>query len=200
MYRLDTLKAHFMPSRSGIRKEFNRDVDFGYRQQRIISNLNDYHFFIDLLTKNDTIVLASVTNSFLTTTFEQHDTLYTADYLRQRNKFYRSSKSTKALFKELSMNETYAFYCGDGLPKTQRGKDIEQLVADENTDALTEMLRSINCETQAYGVAGFLMLEKNDYVIPYSIQRLITHIKQRNAELVTCSGCFSGIIEKIYNN
>jgi hypothetical protein len=62
-----------------------------------------------------------------------------------------------------------------------------------------DMLKSFNCETQAYGVAGFNMLAKKEYEIPFNILKLIQHIKKRNAELVTCSGCLAGIINKIYS-
>jgi 2-hydroxy-3-keto-5-methylthiopentenyl-1-phosphate phosphatase len=119
--------------------------------------------------------------------------------LTKRNKFYNSSKTPRQLIKEISFDEEYAFYCGDGSPKTQKGKYIEQLVEDESTDKLTEMLKSFNCETQAYGVAGFNMLSKKEYEISYDVQKLIDHIKKRNSELVVCSGCLSGLIEKIYS-
>lgn len=119
--------------------------------------------------------------------------------MKKRNKFYNSSKSTRQLIKEISFDEEYAFYCGDGSPKTQKGKYIEQLVEDESIDTLIDMLKSFNCETQAYGVAGFNMLSKREYKISFDVQKLIDHIKKRNSELVVCSGCLSGLIDKIYS-
>jgi phosphoserine phosphatase len=62
------------------------------------------------------------------------------------------------------------------------------------------MIKSLNCEIQAYGVTGLEMLQKKDFQISYKTQQLINYIKKRNTELVICSGCFSGVIEKIYTN
>nr|WP_295872767.1 hypothetical protein [uncultured Chitinophaga sp.] len=195
VHRLDSLKTQQAP----IKALLDRDMGFSYRHQRIGSADYGFNYNIDLLTKEDTIVLAVLSRPDGGILFKKYDSLQVQNYLSHRNKFYQSSRSIQQLFKELPMRNIYAFYCGDGLPKTDEGKYIEQLVEEENTAVLTDMLQSFNCETQAYGVAGFLMLEERDYDVPYTVQRLISHIKKRNSELLTCSGCFSGIVEKIYS-
>ncbi|MGV3587986.1 MAG: hypothetical protein ACO1OF_13350 [Adhaeribacter sp.] len=99
---------------------------------------------------------------------------------------------------EISSNITYAFYCGDGLPKTNEGKHIERLVNTRSIIKLNEMLNSINIETQTYGVAGFEMLSKKFVKISKEQKEVINYIKKRNSEVVTCSGCLTGLVEKIY--
>jgi hypothetical protein len=41
--------------------------------------------------------------------------------------------------------------------------------------------------------------ETLDYFIPYDAIKLIGHIKSRNSEVIICSGCLSGIVEKVYS-
>ena len=163
-------------------------------------SLNYASYQIDILCKNDTIFLCSISaTDYNSIKFDSFDKETIERLLKKRNKLYKSIKTSGQLIKEISLSEEYAFYCGDGMPKTQKGKYIEQLVDDENTSTLNDMVKSFNCETQAYGVAGLEMLKKRDYEISYDIQKLIDHIKKRNSELVVCSGCLSGLIDKIYS-
>ena len=199
-YRLDTLKSKFIPSRSHLNDYFNRDIEFGFKHRRITMSLNFAGYQIDILCKNDTIFLCSISStSYNSIKYDTFDKQTIELLLKKRNKLYNSNKTSGQLIKEISLPEEYAFYCGDGMPKTQKGKYIEQLVDEENRSTLIKMVKSFNCETQAYGVAGLEMLKKRDYEISYDIQKLIDHIKKRNSELVVCSGCLSGLIDKIYS-
>jgi hypothetical protein len=199
VYRLDTLKSKFIPSRSYVTDHFNRYIDFGFKHRSISVSLNFASFRVDLLCRHDTIYLSSLSSAtYESMNYEHYDKAVIDNFLKKRNRFYRSSKTPQQLMEELALPVEYAFYCGDGMPKTEKGKYIEQLVDDENTATLMDMLKSFNCETQAYGVAGIEMLERRGYQVPYDIQNLVNHIKKRNSELVICSGCLSGI-EKIYN-
>ena len=200
VHRLDTLKSKFIPSRSGVNDYFNRDIEFGFKHRRINMSLNFAGYQIDLLCYNDTIFFSSVTTAYYKSiNYDNYSPDVIDQFLKKRNKFYNSSKNPRQLIKELSFDEEYAFYCGDGSPKTPKGKYIEQLVDEESTDKLIDMIKSFNCETQAYGVAGFNMLAKKEYEVPYDVQKLIDHIKKRNSELIVCSGCLSGLIDKIYS-
>ena len=199
VHRLDTLSSKFIPSRSRVNDYFNRDIEFGFKHRRIYVSLNLAGYQIDLFCYNDTIFLNSITSSYTSINYDSYNKGIIDQFLKKRNKFYASTKTARQLIKEISYDEEYAFYCGDGSPKTQMGKNIEQLVEDESTDTLLDMLKSFNCETQAYGVAGFTLLSKKDYEVPPDGQKLIDHIKKRNSELVVCSGCLSGIVDKIYS-
>lgn len=195
IYRLDTMKY----SRGEIYDYFNRDLDFGFKHRRIIvgSIFTDYH--INLLCRNDTIFLSTITGAnYGKINFYNYDQPVIDQFLKQRNKFYRSSKTVQQLIKETSLVEEYAFYCGDANPKTEKGKYIEQLVDEEATWAFVDMLKNFNCETQAYGVAGLEMLKKRDFQISDAAEKLIAHLKKRNTELVVCYGCLI-LIDKIYS-
>lgn len=60
------------------------------------------------------------------------DATKVSTYLQERNQFYSISKTVEELVEDVCLAEEYAFYCGDGLQKTQQGKYIEDLVDDEN--------------------------------------------------------------------
>jgi hypothetical protein len=200
LYRLDTLRSEFIPSRSGVNDYFNRDVDFGYRHRRINVELNFSRYQLDLLCFNDTICLSSLTTEpYTQLRNEAYDRGRIERYLQKRNKFYRSGKGIAQLIGEISLDEEYAFNCGDGDPETAKGKYINQLAEDGNIAALTGMLKSFNCETQAYGVAGFRLLEHREIETPPEEAFLIRYIKKRNSELKICSGCLGGLIERIYS-
>ncbi len=204
--KLDSLKAKYMPSSSSFSTLFDRDVDFGYKHKRLNVALNHSLFQIDLLTSKDTIFVRTVRNFSNHFQMEQSTLAFDSsviigkvnEYLLQRNQRYHSKKTVNDLLKEISIYSVYAFYCGDGSPITEEGKAIMKLVEDENTEALLEMLQSISIETQAYGVGGFSILERQGFIIPSYIYKIIRHIKARNSETVVCNGCLTGLIEKIY--
>jgi hypothetical protein len=64
--KLDSLKNTHRPTDSRIELYFDRDVDFGYKHQRINITLNGLHYQLNLLTRNDTVYLSSTVleNSF----------------------------------------------------------------------------------------------------------------------------------------
>ncbi len=201
LYRLDTLKSKFILSRSYISDYFNRNIDLGFKHRRILLNINFAPYQIDLFCYKDTIVLKSLISVNNERIKYQHYNKKTIEqFLNERNKLYSSTKTPEQLLDDITLSEVYALYCGDGTPKTEKGKYIDQLVDSENIAILTEMIKSLNCEIQAYGVTGLEILQKKDFQISYKTLQLINHIKKRNTELVICSGCFSGVIEKIYTN
>jgi hypothetical protein len=122
------------------------------------------------------------------------DTTEVLKYLDLRNKFYGSEKNITNLINELNLNENYAFYCGDGNPKTKAGEKIEELVKSKQVKKLKLLLDNISCEQQAYGVAGIKMLQKNKISIPLNILKIVTYIDKRNSDIVTCEGCFDGLV------
>lgn len=204
--KLDNLKSKFIPSRSSLRNYFDRDIDFGYKHQRLNIELNFHRFQIDLLKRNDSIVVKIIKDYHhpsevdRTTKFFNATTLNKFDYLILRNQFYNSTKSISDLIGELSQYKVFAFYCGLGSSKTREGIYIEKLVDNKNVSELIKMLQNICIETQAYAISGFEMLEKNRFKVDPATQKIINYIKNRNSETIICSGCITGIIEKLYSD
>jgi hypothetical protein len=204
LYRLDTLKSEFIPSRSRVVDYFNRDLDFGYRHRRLNVELNMSMYQVDLLCFHDTIYLSSVITDpeFYwepDLSSRQFDSAHVMPYLSRRNRFYRSKKDVSQLFSEISLDEEYAFYCGYADSKTEKGRYIDSLVDAEDVSTLTDMLKSINCETQSYGIAGLERLEAQNVDLAPEITYLIRYVKRRNSELTTCSGCLRGLVTRIYS-
>lgn len=200
IYRLDTLKSKYIPSRSSLTDYFNRDIDFGFKHRRMLMQLDFEEYQINVLCRNDTIFVVSVISpDNMNILYGNYNKEVIDVFLKQRNTFYGSSKTAAQLTEDISLPEQYAFYCGDAAPKTQQGAYIEQLVEVKNIIALAAMLKSFNCETQAYGVAGFDMLRKKGYKASDDIKGIIKHIKKRNSELIVCSGCLAGLIQKVYS-
>lgn len=197
--RLDSLQAACIPSRSYANVLFNRAIDVGFTQRRLEVSLNFYRFQVDLLCRNDTIFSRTIASQDdAQCAYRWYNQAVIGQFLRQRNQLYKAEKTANELLAELATPSTYAFNCGDGAPPTAEGVAIERLVAKHKTAPLLAMLTSFNCETQAFGVAGLQRLQQRGYRLSPATQELIAHVVNRNAELVTCSGCLSGLIEKIY--
>ncbi|MEA5404459.1 hypothetical protein VB776_16120 [Arcicella sp. DC2W] len=202
--QLDSLHTKF--SRHGLANTYiDRDVDFDVFHLRVNIFLDSESYQIDLLKENDSLLAKSIknypniliSNSPLFVTIA--DSNKVLNFLRQRNTFYQSKKSISDLIEELTMSEEYAFKCGYGSKTTEKGAIVEAFVENENIDELHKMLQSINIETQAFGVQGFKMLEVAHFYIPKYIRKTLSHIKKRNSITITCAGCFTGILERIYS-
>jgi hypothetical protein len=198
--KLDSLRSTFKDKKNNFVDNFlNRSIDFEYNHNRIRIQFDLWFYQIDLITKNDTIFLKSIkTEYFNKLTYQSYEQNLLKDYLEKRNSFYNSNKALKDLLKEISIDETFAMYCGDGLPYTEEGKKIKKLVKRKNIKNLKKMLTSFNCEKQSFGVLGFKLLAEEGIIIPKEYEKLIEHIKTRNSELQICSGCITGLIEKVY--
>lgn len=198
--KLDSVKQTRRPNDSRINILFDRDVDFGYKHKRINIVFNSIYYVVNLLVKNDSIYLSSV--SFDREFYDKAygnlnkfriDTSTCLYYLKLRNGFYKSTKTIIDLKDDLNLNEEYAYRCGDAMQKTDEWIHLEKLAKKKDIGKLTNMLQSICCEEQAYGTAGFNELNKNSIKIPKNIQKIIKHIKDRKSTLVVCNGYFTQV-------
>jgi len=198
--KLNSLKLTFKDQINNNVYDFlNRDIDFDHNHKRIRVNFDTWHYQIDIITKNDSIYLKSIkTEYFKKHSYNSLNENELKRYLLKRNTFYRSHERIKQLLEEISLNETFAMRCGDGLPYTKEGLKIKSFVDEEDIESLKIVLSNFNCEKQAFAVLGFSMLSKKEVEIPNECKILIEHIKKRNAELQICSGCITGLVEKIY--
>lgn len=204
--RLDSLKQ--VRSGSSISNVFDRDIDFGFNQVRIKLVLNNFFFAVDIIHKNNRICLYDIHafnydgQTLSETRFKKVgiDSALINTYLESRNNFYKSHKDIKALLADVEYNESYAMYCGDASPETQEGKYIDKLVAGKNIKILIDMLQSVSCETQAYGITGFKMLLRQGYHLDALTSRLIDHVEKRNSPVLTCQGCLDHLLAKLYGN
>ena len=212
LIRLDSLKKTRRPNDSFVKIFFDRDVDFGFTHRRIKIALNSTQYEINLLVIRDTICYSStllfgeqVGNSYRDYFNKKQgkrkiDSLRALRFLSLRNGFYHSKKSLNDLKRELDNHRNYAFYCGDGLTSKQRDAVLlDSLVQRQDIHELTNMLSSINCETQQYGVHGINQLRKKGLNIPVYVNTITEYIKKRNSDLVTCAADIYPVIAKAYN-
>jgi len=193
--KLDSLKKTRQPHDSSVDIYFDRDVDFGYKHERIVVMLNSWHYQVDLLTKNDSVYLTSFRfgsifdNPYPKRKFVKIDTLHSTQYLLLRNRFYNSDKTLTDLSEELNIAEEYASHCGDGSPMTRRWKKLQAQAQNNSQKKFLHMLQSFCCEEQEYGLAGFKLIEKNGKKVPKGIDEIIKHVESRKSDLVICAGC-----------
>ncbi|MBO9732769.1 MAG: hypothetical protein J7623_29270 [Chitinophaga sp.] len=201
-------------SNSGVGTPLNRQLHGDVYHQRIVLRLYPNNFFINLLTRNDSILFSAV--CFTESAFAQgpgfleadstvkaihYNDAAVQDFLDIRNKFYRSRKTISDIAVEISADRVYGMRCGFFDLKTDGRKNIEELVA--KADPLPEirgMLQSLCCEEQALGVAAIDMLIEKGVTIDSFNDKLYRYIRQRNAPVVTCAGCSMGIVARLYND
>lgn len=198
--KLDSLKLTFKDQKNNVVYNFfNRSIDFDYNHNRMRVQFDMWQYQIDLVTKNDSIYLKSLkTEYFKKFTYQSSDKNSLRDYLGKRNLFYESNKTSKDLFKEISLDETFAMYCGDGSFCTKEGMKIKKLVNNKDIENLKKLLSSFSCEKQSFGVLGFKLLTEKVIDFPKEYEKLIEHIKYRNSELQICSGSITGVVERVY--
>ena len=192
-----TFKDQF---KSSVNVFLQRDIDFGYIHTRIQASLEMNNYQIDFITKNDSIYLKSIKNEYYKNccSYQWLNEDQLNFYVLKRNKFYASNKKLETIISEISSNLEYAMYCGEVYSLTPQGAQVSKFVLKKDFKGLTEMLSSFSCEMQAFGVAGFSLLSKEKIAIPDQCSKLVTYLKNRNSELQICSGCISGLVEKVY--
>lgn len=201
--KTDSLKKTRRPQNSKVEILYNRDIDFGYKQEKIAIRFNGFPYMLNLLLKNDLVIFASADfNANILGTYSQNDeyrevkvdTMLCRQCLNLHNTYYVDNKTIDDLVKELSGVDNYSILCGDGLQETPRSKHIDTLIKKEDVIALDEYLKSLSCEQQAYGIRGFIGLKRAGVRISLLDKKLIKHIIDRNSELIECTGCLINVI------
>lgn len=213
MARLNTLVKNYMPSRSGVGLQLNRPLDGAYYHQRIVVRFYPNNFFINLLTRNDSLFLSTV--CFTESSFSDgpgfkeadstvraihYNAAVTAAFLKERNRIYHSQKTVDDVVLEISGNDIYAMNCGAGSPTTVKGKRGNELLEEEDPfPEIIGMLQHLSCEVQAYGVTAIDMLINKGVAIDPLSKKLHQYIRKRNTTVVTCSFCIYGVTKKLYD-
>lgn len=90
-------------------------------------------------------------------------------------------------------NHEYVFgkKCTDESSPPRYRAELDVLVANNDTAALSKWLYSPHKELQAYGAAGFfeIWLKGNYYVVPHNTIKRIKKIKRSHSRIAVCSGC-----------
>lgn len=211
--RLNILLKSYMSSRSGVGLQLNRQLHGEYYHQRIVVRFYPNNFFINLLTRNDSLFFSTV--CFTESAFSDGPGFKEADstvraihyngavttaFLKARNDFYRSHKTVNDVAVELSGNDIYLMNCGAGSPLTVKDKQGNDLLKKEDPfPEIIEMLQSFSCEEQAYGVTAVDMLINKGVSIDNLSSKLYKYIRKRNTTVVTCSFCILGVKAKLYD-
>lgn len=213
MTRLNVLLKNYMPSRSGVGLQLNRQLDGAFYHQRIAVRFYPNNFFINLLTRNDSIFFSTI--YFTESSFPEgpgfkdadsavrvihYNAALTADFLKERNRIYHSQKTVNDVAVELSGNDIYAMNCGAGSPLTVKGKQGNDLLKEEDPfPEIMGMLQNLSCEAQAYGVTAIDMLINKGMTIDPLSSKLYKYIRKRNTTVITCSFCIMGVTKKLYD-
>lgn len=185
---------------------FDRDVDFNIYHQRIyFFNFGD-DFQIDILKRNDTILLYTINistwgsenNSVLVSKHLIKENKSINEYIKNRNEFYHTNKNLKDILYEISLNYEYAINAGYGYSLTEKAKEIQRLLELHNHSEVYNYLKSFNIENQAYGIYGLELMKKKKIKTPKEIKRIAKHIKKRNSDTLICAGCICGIVQKMF--
>ncbi|HEY9259269.1 hypothetical protein [Chitinophaga sp.] len=211
--RLNGLLKNYMPSRSGIGAPLNRQLDGEFYHQRIVVRFYPNNFFINLLTRHDSIFFSTV--CFTGSAFSEgpgfkeadsavraihYNTAVMATFLKNRNSFYQSEKTLNDLAVELSGNDVYLMNCGAGSRLTVEDKQGNDLLKKEDPfPEIRAMLQNFSCEEQAYGVTAIDMLINKGVSIDNLTSKLYKYIRKRNTTVITCSFCIIGVTKKLYD-
>jgi hypothetical protein len=212
--RLNTLLKNYMPSRSGVGLQLNRQLDGQFYHQRIVVRFYPNNFFVNLLTRHDSIFFSTV--CFTESSFSDgpgfkeadstvraihYNAALTTAFLKERNNFYHSGKTVNDVAVELSGNDIYAMNCGAGFPLTVKDKQGNDLLKKEDPfPEIMEMLQNLSCEEQAYGVTAIDMLIRKGTTIDPLTSKLYKYIRKRNTTVVTCSFDVIGVKAKLYGS
>jgi hypothetical protein len=177
----------------------DRKIDLNFHHKRILFYFKSNSVQLDFLIRNDSILFEAIKSGNKNLLNYTYDTSQISIFIEQRNKLYGAKKSFNDLKKEIIISESFAMYCGDALPLTDKGKKIIGMVNDEEIEEFRNMTQSFSPEIQAYGVVGLEMLKRNDFELSDHDNWVIKYIRKRNAEVISCSGCFDGIVSKIYS-
>jgi len=195
---IDSLAKNDLVSNKYFQLYIDREIDLNVVHKRIELSMNSSSFQLDFLMRNDSILLKAVKGGKKSLLSYTYDTSQISIFVEERNKLFGAKKSISDLKRELLISESFAMYCGEVMALTSEGSKILAMVNDEDVDKFRRMTQSFSPEIQAYGIAGLEMLKRNNFEMSDYDNWVIQYIRKRNAEVISCSGCFT-IVSKIYS-
>lgn len=197
-------------------KIVTRDLDFGVEESIYIVRIsylendgairrspNELH----VLSKDTTIIGIICLDKSQDIITSYYDEFEIQQYITKHDSLYQTTTQVGNLINDLTEKWVYGYSCGIapvmGDVHEKYGLKFDDI---KNIEVFRRWLRSYNPELQAYGVDAISHiykqpkftigkkqeeLEKND-------KNLVKHIKARSSIINTCSGCFTGIYQRVF--
>jgi hypothetical protein len=193
--------------------KFKRDLDFNFRHSVYEIEINykvklkdkyDYHVFLNtfalylVLNEEDSIVLGVIQELRGYEKIEKTDifclnTYQIDNYLNQHEAFYKVKKSKVEFINQLTRLIIYGFGCGNSSSfYPPEAKKMIHYVRKKGYKKLSNWLKEINPELQAYAIEGILILANKGIKIKENDELIIQHLIKRNSTINNCSGCEFG--------
>lgn len=190
---------------------FDRNLDFGYHNKRILITINNYGqapsdrtnnfgYVVDLVVKNDSIIAFLNLKTHKPDSQIYYDEFNIQRYVNLHDEFYNTKTSVNDFISSFENQSTYGFFCGyspiiEEIP-SHNGFYFDKI---ENRKTFVEWLKSYDLGLQAYGVTAMEFLRDNKKIILTEEEnRFIKNIRIRNTIISVCSGCMSEY-SKLYN-
>jgi hypothetical protein len=99
---------------------------------------------------------------------------------------YKGKLNTNELF---LTHIIYGGACGIGGDMPEYQQKLNELLTDDDIDALNNWLKSPNTEKQLYALQGLKMLKNEGYRLTGEQQHIANIVKSKKGVAMTCSGC-----------
>lgn len=176
-----------------------RSLDFQFKQSVYSIEIRfdksrTESFDVYLVSRDDSIVLGKLEKRH-----SKQESYFLIDddeiknYIELHNSKYEINLSVKDFKSQLSELLVYTLGCGiDGKDYSKEHQKMMSYVRNKNYNKLSEWLRQISPEIQAYAIEGLYRLQKSGIKIKPSELELIDSIKSRLPFVYGCWGCITG--------
>lgn len=176
-----------------------RNLDFRFKQsvysiQIQFEKSRIQSFDIYLVTREDSIVMGKLKKQHSKQkSYFSIDENEIKNYVELHNSKYDANLSINDFKSQLSELLVYTLGCGiDGKDYSKEHQKMMKSVKNKNYNKLSEWLRQISPEIQAYAIEGLYRLQKSGIKIKPSELELIDSIKNRLPFVYGCWGCTTG--------
>lgn len=177
-------------------KKINRGQVYYIRDYEYFKKLSFSTMWFDflLLVDNDdnllysTVQISGIKSPEFSNNFQQYHTSF-ANYQQLHEEFYGISIDLSD--ENMSPLNDYAFGtgCGWGESVPTKGREMFEMVKNEDVEGLVRWTRSMNPSIQAYGVMGLYFIEKNGGRVKLTRKdkKIIEYIKSKPTVIDYCS-------------
>jgi hypothetical protein len=114
-------------------------------------------------------------------------------YLNQHEVLYKTQKSRTEFTNQLTGLIDFGFACGWGGHKPPKAAEMVGFVHNRKYRELSNWLKGINPELQAYAIVGLMALRDSGIKIEPNDELIIYHLAERNSTINSCAGCAYGM-------
>lgn len=176
-----------------LNSKLNSTVEYHQIRFDLIIPVREYWgqkaYILEVLSSKNQLIFKRLKDKDGHTVMFQHIKSSMDSFIKNHEKSFNTVVLGEMEEIKLFENDHFGSLCYFGGEMPEKCKEMMNMVNETSTPELVKWMKSLSPLSQAYGVLGLYILEKQGIKLSEDTKELISFIKQKTIKIMTCEGC-----------